>query len=126
MYADDLVLICETKKEARQRFVAWRNAVESKGLKVSISKMKVMRCAWDVVPMEAAVDPCSVWKEGGYELNPLHNMWLLGTWAMFRSARKFGKSGTGFYVPSCRAGGRKATDEFHFKDVKLECVCIFR
>ena len=36
-----------------------------------------------------------VWKEGGCELNPLHNMWLLGTWAMFRSARKFGKSGTG-------------------------------
>ena len=25
MYADDLVLVCETKKEARLRFVAWRN-----------------------------------------------------------------------------------------------------
>ena len=35
-----------------------------------------------------------VWKEGGCELNPLCNMWLLGTWVMFRSARKFGKSGT--------------------------------
>ena len=22
----------------------------------------------------------------------------------------------------CRAGGRKAADEFHFEDVKLECV----
>ena len=30
-----------------------------------------------------------VWKEGGRELNPLHNMWLLGTRAKFRSARKF-------------------------------------
>ena len=28
MYADDLVLICEAKEEARQRFVAWRNALE--------------------------------------------------------------------------------------------------
>ena len=36
---------------------------------------------------------------------------------MFRSARKFGKSG--------RAGGRKAADEFHFEDVKLECVYEF-
>ena len=36
MYADDLVLICETKEEARQRFVAWRNALESKGLKVNM------------------------------------------------------------------------------------------
>ena len=25
----------------------------------------------------------------------------------------------------CRAGGRKAADEFHFEDVKLECVCEF-
>ena len=58
-----------------------------------------------------------VWKEGGCELNPLCNMWLLGTWAMFRSAWKFGESG--------RAGGRKAADEFHFEDVKLECVYEF-
>ena len=41
-----------------------------------------------------------VWKEGGFKLNPLRNMWLLGIWAMFRSARKFGESGTGFYVQS--------------------------
>ena len=61
MYADVLVLICETMEEARFRFVAWRNALESKGLKVNISKMKVMKCARDVVPMEAAVDPCSVY-----------------------------------------------------------------
>ena len=60
MYADDLVLICEIKKETRQRFVAWRNALESKGLKVNISKTKVMRCAHDGAPMEAAVDSCSV------------------------------------------------------------------
>ena len=45
IYADGLVLFCETKEEARQRFVAWRNVLESKGLKVNISKMKVMRCA---------------------------------------------------------------------------------
>ena len=86
LYVDDLVLICETKEEARQRFVAWRNALESKGLKVNISKTKVMRCARDGVPKEAAVDPCSVCG--------------VGTQAMFRSARKFGKSGTGLCVQS--------------------------
>ena len=42
------------------RFVAWRNALENKGLKVNISKMKVMRCAQDVALKEAAVDLCSV------------------------------------------------------------------
>ena len=25
----------------------------------------------------------------------------------------------------CRAGGRKTADEFHFEDVKLECVYEF-
>ena len=59
MYTDDLVLICETKEEDKQRFVAWRNVLESNGLKVNISKTKVM-CAWDVVPKAATVDPCSV------------------------------------------------------------------
>ena len=39
-----------------------------------------------------------VWKEGGCELNPLRNMWLLGTQAMLMSARKFGESDTGFCV----------------------------
>ena len=60
MYADDVVLICKTKEEARQRFLAWRNALEIKGLKVNISKTKVLRCAQDVVPKEASVDPCIV------------------------------------------------------------------
>ena len=54
------MLICETKEKAGWTFVAWRNALESKGLKVDISKTKVMRCAWDVAPKEAAVNPCSV------------------------------------------------------------------
>ena len=74
--------------------------LKSKGLKVNISKRKVMRCARDVALKEAAVDPCSVWKESGCELNPLHNMWLLGARVMFGSARKFGKSGTEFCVQS--------------------------
>ena len=29
----------------------------------------------------------------------------------------------GFACKACRAGGRKAADEFHIEDVKLECVC---
>ena len=67
---------------------------------MNISTTKVMTCAWDGVPKEAAVDPCSVCGEGGCELNPLCNMWLLGTRAMFRSARKFGESGTGLCLQS--------------------------
>ena len=31
----------------------------------------------------------------------------------------------GFVCRVCRDGGRKATDEFHFENVKLECVYEF-
>ena len=31
----------------------------------------------------------------------------------------------GFNCKMCRGGGRKAADEFRFKDVKLECVYEF-
>ena len=44
---------------------------------------------------------------------------------MFRGARKFGESGTGFVCKVCRTGGRKAVVEFRLKDVKLECVYKF-
>ena len=85
MYADDLVLICETKEEARQRFVAWRKALESKGLKVNISKTMVMRCARDGVPKEAAVDPCNVCgKRVG--VNSIH----CGYWVHRRCSQKRG------------------------------------
>ena len=65
-----------------------------------------------------------VWKKSGRELNPLRNMWLLGTRAMFRSARKFGKSSTWFCVQNMQMQ-RKADDEFRFEDVELECVGEF-
>ena len=41
MYVDDLVLICKTKEDARQRFVAWRNALENKGLKVKYVRQRL-------------------------------------------------------------------------------------
>ena len=93
MYADNLVLICETKEEARKKFVAWRNALESKGLKENISKTKIMRYArWCSEGGSSGSMQCA-WKEGGCELNPLCNMWLLGAGIMFGSVRKFGESG---------------------------------
>ena len=63
-------------------------------------------------------------KEGGCELNPLHDMWLLRAQAMFGSMRKFGESGTGFCVQNVQKW-RKAADEFCFEDVKLECFGEF-
>ena len=63
-----------------------------------------------------------VWKEGGCELNPLCNMWLLGHRRCSGVRGSLARVAQGFVCKVCRAGERKAADEFHFEDVKLECV----
>ena len=103
MYTDDLALICETKEEARQRFVAWRNVLESKRLKETINKMKVMRCAWDVAPKEAAVDSCSVYRKM-VGVNSFH--WAIcGYWVSGRCLGvrgRLARVAQGFVCKMCR------------------------
>ena len=110
MYADDLVLICETKEEARQRFVACRNVLESKGLKVNKSKTKVMRCARDGAPKEAAVDPCSVCgKRVG--VNSIHCA-TCGYWVHGRCSgvqRNLARVAQGFVCKVCRSWRKESS-----------------
>ena len=42
LYADDLVLMSVTTEDLKERFWNWKNALESKGLKVNTRKTKVM------------------------------------------------------------------------------------
>ena len=42
LYADDLVLTAESRAEVLERFDSWKDAMESKGLKVNIEKTKVL------------------------------------------------------------------------------------
>ena len=42
LYADDLVLMSETTKDLKERFWNWKNALQSKGLKVNTRKTKEM------------------------------------------------------------------------------------
>ena len=42
LYADDLVIMRETMEDLKERFWNWKNALESKGLKVNTRKTKMM------------------------------------------------------------------------------------
>ena len=42
LYADDLALVSETIEGLRNKFLKWKEAFESKGLKVNLEKTKVM------------------------------------------------------------------------------------
>ena len=43
MYADDLVLVAQSKEELREKVLRWKECMELNGLKVNIEKTKVMR-----------------------------------------------------------------------------------
>ena len=60
--ADDLVLMSEAIKGLRIKFIKWKEAFESNGLKVSLGKTKVMVSGGirkDVIS-KSKVDPCKV------------------------------------------------------------------
>ena len=57
LYADDLVLMSETIKE---RFWNWKDALESKGLKVDTRKPKVMLSGSEGELFKSKIDPCGV------------------------------------------------------------------
>ena len=65
-----------------------------------------------------------VWKEG---VNSIHCA-TCGYWVHRCCSGVQGsvaRVAQGFMSKMCTARGRKAADELHFKDVKLECVCEF-
>ena len=85
-----------------------------------------MRCAGDVAPEKATVDPCSVCgkRVSGNSIQcATCSYWVhgccSGVWgSLVRVAH-------GFVCKLCRGGGRKTVEEFCFKDVELECVGEF-
>ena len=64
LYADDLVLIAESEDELKQKLKIWKDSMEAKGLKVNVTKTKVMICGGERVADETGRWPCGVCKKG--------------------------------------------------------------
>ena len=60
LYADDLVLMTETMEDLKERFWNWKDALESKGLKVNTRKTKVMVSRSEGKLSKSKIDPCGV------------------------------------------------------------------
>ena len=60
LYADDLVLMSETMEGLRDRFWRWKEAFESKGLKVNLGKTKVMVSGMERELLVSKIDPCGM------------------------------------------------------------------
>ena len=60
LYADDLVLMRETMEELRENFDDWREAFESKGMRVNLGKTKLMASRIEEETFDSKIDPCCV------------------------------------------------------------------
>ena len=57
LYADDLVIMSEDMKDLKERFWNWKNALESKGLKVNTRKTNVMVSGSEGELFKSKIDP---------------------------------------------------------------------
>jgi hypothetical protein len=62
LYADDLVLMAESREELAGKLGVWKKSLEAKGLRVNISKTKIMKCKAGIEHhmADSAKDPCGV------------------------------------------------------------------
>ena len=59
LYADDLVLMNESIENLKEKLLKWKDAFESKQLKVSLKKTKVMVSSSKGEIFKSKVDPCA-------------------------------------------------------------------
>src|SRR5437870_8024431 len=65
LYADDLVLMADSMEELMVKLGKWKVSLEIKGLRVNLSKTKVMHCSdRDRQPQESGKYPCGICKQG--------------------------------------------------------------
>ena len=60
LYADDLVLMGENTEELRENFDEWREAFESKTMRVNLGKTKLMVSGMEEEAFDSKIDPCGV------------------------------------------------------------------
>ena len=86
LYADDLVLISETMEGLREKFWKWKEAFESKGLKVNLGKTKVVVGGAEGEVSVSKVDPCGICgKRVICKFSVVCEMWEMDLWKMRES-----------------------------------------
>ena len=60
LYGDDLVLMSESMDNLKEKFLKWKEAFESKGLKVNLKKTKAMVSGLKDKVFQSKVDSCAM------------------------------------------------------------------
>ena len=65
LYADDLVIMCDSLEELKQRILIWKANFESKGLRINMNKTKVLHSNHNTFrKVDPSEWPCGVCKKG--------------------------------------------------------------
>ena len=130
LYADDLVLIAESMEEAEDLYRNWRDGLRAKGLRVNVSKTKVMICRPGAGQrLEMGNWPCAVCGRG-VGVNSIRCT-QCDDWVHARCCGVRGPLGgreADYVCPPCQ-GVRVVEDLPEFVELageRLECVREFR
>src|SRR6266516_2077280 len=111
-YADDLVLLAESRVELERRLEVWIARLKGKGLRVNIDKTKVMICKVGVGQVEnSGKFPCGICRKG-VDVNSIRctscKMWIHKRCSGVRGRLERVE---GFMCRNCYGGGGKAVEE---------------
>ena len=87
LYVNDLVLMSESKKNLKEKFLQWIEAFESKGLKVNLKKTKMMVSGSKGEVVKSEVDPwakCSKRVMANSMMCTKCGKWVHGRWAKMK------------------------------------------
>src|SRR6266516_668899 len=112
LYADDLVLLAESRVELERRLEVWMARLKGKGLRVNIGKTKVMICKVGVGQVEnSGKFPCGICRKG-VGVNSIRctscRMWIHKRCSGVRGRLERVE---GFMCRNCCGGGGKAVEE---------------
>ena len=74
LYVDDLILMGETMEELRENFDEWRQAFESKRMRVNLGKTKLMVSGMEEETFDSKIDSCGV-----CGTRVIYSMWKVGS-----------------------------------------------
>ena len=60
LHTDDLALMGEFKEELRENFDEWREAFESKGMRVNLGKTNLLGSGMQKKTFDSKIDPCGM------------------------------------------------------------------
>ena len=89
LYADDLVIMSEDMEDLKERFWNWKDALESKGLKVNTRKTKLMVNGSEGELHKSKIDPCGVCGKSHGQFSVVHKIWKLGSWKMCKNIESY-------------------------------------